>query len=40
VKEKIILVLYLLLVFTDQDHIARINLIWFIILVIIRIDWL
>ena len=37
-KEKVILVLDLLLVFTDQDHITRINLIWFIILVIVRMD--
>jgi hypothetical protein len=34
-KEKVILVLYMLLVFIDWDHITWINLIWFRILVII-----
>jgi hypothetical protein len=37
-KEKIILVLHLLLVFTSRDHITWINLIWFRILVIVRMD--
>ena len=37
-KEKVILVLYMLLVFIDGDHFNRVNLIWFRILVIVRMD--
>jgi hypothetical protein len=37
-KKEVILILHLLLVFTSQDHITQINLIWFRILVIVRMD--
>jgi len=39
VKENVILVLHLLFVFTDRDHITWINLIWFKIFINVRIDW-
>ena len=39
VKEKVILVQHMLLVFTSRDHITWIDLIWFRILVIVRMDW-
>jgi len=39
VKEKVILDLHSILVFTSRDHIIWINLIWFKIPVIIRMDW-
>ena len=39
VKEKINLVLHPLLVLTSRDHIIWINLIWFRIPIIIRMDW-
>ena len=38
-KANLILVLHLSLVFTGRDHITWIDLIWFRIFVIVRMDW-